>query len=77
MINNSLFKKAVPDILAVLVFLILSTAYFFTPMSEGLVLGGHDSVAAVGLGQEQKEYRESHGGETLQRYAYVSDGAYI
>lgn len=54
MINNSLFKKAVPDILAVLVFLILSTAYFFTPMSEGLVLGGHDSVAAVGLGQEQK-----------------------
>lgn len=66
MINNSLFKKAVPDILAVLVFLILSTAYFFTPMSEGLVLGGHDSVAAVGLGQEQKEYRESHGGETTR-----------
>ena len=35
MINNSLFKRAVPDILAVLAFLIISTAYFFTPMSEG------------------------------------------
>lgn len=66
MINNSLFKRAVPDILAVLAFLIISTAYFFTPMSEGLVLGGHDSVAAVGLGQEQKEYRETHGGETTR-----------
>lgn len=50
----------------VLLFLVVSTVYFWTPMAEGLVLGGHDSVAAVGLGQEQKEYRAAHGGETTR-----------
>lgn len=57
-------KKAAPDIVAVALFLLVSTVYFLTPLSEGLVLGGHDSVASVGLGQEQREYRAAHGGET-------------
>lgn len=52
--------------LVVLIFLAVSVAYFISPLSEGLVLGGHDSVAAVGLGQEQKEYRATHGGETTR-----------
>lgn len=59
-------KKFAADAAVLVVFLLLSTAYFLTPMSEGLVLGGHDSVAAVGLGQEQKEYRATHGGETTR-----------
>lgn len=63
---SNILKKAGPDVLVVLIFLIVSTAYFLTPMSEGLVLGGHDSVAAVGLGQEQKEFRASHNGETTR-----------
>ncbi len=59
-------KKAAPDIVAVLLFLLVSTVYFLTPLSEGLVLGGHDSVASIGLGQEQREYRAAHGGETTR-----------
>lgn len=60
----SLAKKGWPDVLVILIFLLISTVYFLTPLSEGLVLGGHDSVAAVGLGQEQREFRATHDGET-------------
>ena len=63
---QSILKKAAPDAIVVLLFLIVSTLYFFTPMSEGLVLGGHDTVASVGLGQEQKEFRNTHNGETTR-----------
>lgn len=63
---NAILKKAAPDALFVVLFLILSTIYFLTPMSEGLVLGGHDSVAGVGLAQEQIEYRATHNGETTR-----------
>ena len=60
---SNIMKKAAPDLVAVLIFLAISIAYFFTPMSEGLVLGGHDSVAAEGLKQEQVQYKQHHGGE--------------
>lgn len=63
---SNILKKAAPDVIVVLLFLIVSTLYFFTPMSEGLVLGGHDTVASVGLGQEQKEFRATHNGETTR-----------
>lgn len=63
---SNILKKAAPDVIVVLLFLIVSTLYFFTPMSEDLVLGGHDTVASVGLGQEQKEFRASHDGETTR-----------
>lgn len=63
---SNITRKIGPDVLAVLIFLLVSTVYFITPLSEGLVLGGHDSVAAVGLGQEQKEYRTAHNGETTR-----------
>ena len=62
----SMIKKATPDIIFIVAFLVLSTLYFLTPMSEGLVLGGHDSVAGIGLGHEQQEYRASHNGETTR-----------
>lgn len=61
---TNLPKKIGSDLLVVVIFLCISTFYFLTPLSEGLVLGGHDSVAAVGLGQEQKEFRATHDGET-------------
>lgn len=63
---SDIIKKSGSDVLVVLIFLALSTFYFLTPLSEGLVLGGHDSVAAVGLGQEQTEYRATHDGETTR-----------
>lgn len=63
---SNFLKKAGPDALMVAVFLLISTVYFLKPLSEGQVLGGHDSVAAVGLGQEQREYRATHNGETTR-----------
>lgn len=52
------------DALAVVCFLALSVCFFLTPLSQGLVLGGHDSVASQGLGQEQRQYRATHDGAT-------------
>lgn len=63
---SNITRKIGPDVLAIIFFLLVSTLYFLTPLSEGMVLGGHDSVAAVGLGQEQKEYRAAHNGETTR-----------
>ena len=40
---------------------LVSFAYFATPISEGLVLGGHDTVAGMGQGQEQAAYHEATG----------------
>ena len=59
-------RQWLADLVAVAIFLLLSTFYFLTPMSQGLVLGGHDSVAAQGLGQEQRQFRESHDGEVTR-----------
>ena len=54
-------KKALPDVAVVIGFLIIGVLYFFTPLSEGLVLGGHDTVAGLGQGHEQQLYREATG----------------
>ena len=50
------FKNIAPDALAILAFLVISFVYFSTPISEGLVLVGHDTVASIGLGQEQLQH---------------------
>lgn len=63
---TNILKKGGADILVLLIFLLISTLYFLTPLSQGQVLGGHDSVAAVGLGHEQQVYRETHNGETTR-----------
>ena len=39
---SNLLKKAAPDALVVLAFLLVSMFYFLKPFSEDLVLGGHD-----------------------------------
>lgn len=54
-------KKFVPDVLAVLAFLLLSFFYFQTPVTEGLVLGGHDNDASVGVANDLLEYYEQSG----------------
>ncbi len=61
---SAFVRRAWPDAVCVVFFLLLAYAYFAQPLSEGLVLGGHDSVAAVGQGREQTEYGRAHGGET-------------
>ncbi len=54
-------KNIAPDAIAVVAFLIISFFYFATPLSEGLVLGGHDSVASIGCGQEGLEHLAATG----------------
>ena len=57
-------KHIAPDAVAILAFLVISFAYFATPISEGLVLGGHDSVASIGSGQEQVQFYAETGERT-------------
>ena len=57
-------KNLWPDLLVCLMFLALSFAYFITPLSEGLVLGGHDTVASVGQGRELMDYHAQTGDYT-------------
>ncbi|MDO4159524.1 MAG: YfhO family protein [Prevotellaceae bacterium] len=58
------WKQWLPDVLAVLMFAIISFAYFFPADIEGKILFRHDSAASKGLGQEISEYRERTGENT-------------
>lgn len=58
---KSFFKSAWPDALAVVVFLLLSLMYFITPVSQGLVLEGHDNTGGIGAGHETQVYQEQTG----------------
>lgn len=56
-------KKLLPDVLMVALFALISVAYFWNPIIDGLVLTGTDHDAAVGSNVELNEYRASHHGE--------------
>ena len=57
-------KKLIPDMVAILVFAVISFAYFCPAVTEGRILSQHDSVAGIGAGQEGKEYMERTGERT-------------
>lgn len=57
------WKKILPDVLVVLAFVVISFAYFAPAVLDGRVLSQHDSLAAIGQGQEQREFMERHDGE--------------
>ena len=57
-------KRIIPDIVAIVVFAIISFAYFYPAVTEGRILSQHDSVAGIGAGQEGKEYLERTGERT-------------
>ncbi len=57
-------KKVLPDVLAVLFFVVLSFAYFFPADIEDRILFRHDSSASVGAGQEHTEYLQRTGERT-------------
>lgn len=59
--SMDILKKVAGDVLAVVFFLIVGFAYFMTPISEGLVAGGHDAVASVGQGREGVAYKQRTG----------------
>ena len=61
---QSSIKKCLPDVLAVLLFVVLAFAYFFPADIEGRILYRHDASAGRGAGQEGIEYLERTGERT-------------
>lgn len=57
-------KKCLPDLLAVVLFAVISFVYFMPADIEGRILYRHDASAGRGAGQEAKEYREKTGERT-------------
>ena len=58
---QSSIKKCLPDVLAVLLFVVLAFAYFFPADIEGRILYRHDASAGRGAGQEGIEYLQKTG----------------
>ena len=54
-------KKLLPDVAAIVLFVVLSFAYFYPAVFEGRILAQHDAVAGIGAGREHQEYHQEHG----------------
>ena len=57
-------KKFLPDLIAILAFIVISFIYFFPAITEDRILFQHDTVAGAGAGQEAQEYYEKTGERT-------------
>ena len=57
-------KKFLPDLIAILAFILISFVYFFPADIENRILFQHDIAAGAGAGQEAKEYYEQTGERT-------------
>lgn len=57
-------KKIIPDIIAILIFAVISFVYFYPADIEGRILFQHDTTAGAAAGQEAKEYYERTGERT-------------
>ena len=60
----NVFKRLIPDVIAIVFFAVISFVYFCPAVTEGRILSQHDAVAGIGAGQEQKEYQERTGERT-------------
>nr|WP_311453956.1 YfhO family protein [uncultured Prevotella sp.] len=58
------YKKFLPDVVVVLVFAMISFAYFLVPVTQGKILFQHDASAGVGSAQELTEYQNRTGETT-------------
>lgn len=63
MYNSGTFKKLLPDLIVILGFILISFIYFAPAVMEGRAIAQHDSLAAIGQGQEQRDYMKRHDGE--------------
>jgi hypothetical protein len=68
----NVFKKWLPDVLVVLLFVVIGYAYFFPADIEGRILYRHDSSAGVGSGQEMAQYQQRTGERTRWTNALFS-----
>lgn len=57
------FKKLLPDAIVIAIFVLISFIYFAPAVFDGRVITQHDSLAAIGQGQEQRDYMARHDGE--------------
>ncbi|MEG1563543.1 MAG: YfhO family protein [Bacteroides sp.] len=57
-------KKFLPDLIAILAFVLLSFVYFFPADIEGRILFQHDTAAGAGAGQESVSYHQRTGERT-------------
>ena len=68
----NLWKKCLPDVLAILLFAVLSFAYFFPADMDGRILYQNDHAAGKGMGTEQQEYYQRTGERTRWTNAIFS-----
>lgn len=61
--KNFDIKGIMPDALSIVAFILISFIYFAPAVMDGRVITQHDSLAAIGQGQEQRDYMERHDGE--------------
>lgn len=61
--NSIRLKKSLPDLIAIVAFVLISFIYFVPAVTEGRVITQGDSLAAIGQGQEQRDFMKRHDGE--------------
>ncbi|MEG1861137.1 MAG: YfhO family protein [Bacteroidaceae bacterium] len=61
---KDLLKKIGPDAAVIAGFILISFLYFMTPVSQGLLLTGHDNTGGIGAGRELSQYNEQTGEST-------------
>lgn len=57
----NVLKRFIPDIIAIVIFAVISFVYFCPAVPDGRILSQHDSVAGIGAGQEHTEYHKRTG----------------
>lgn len=68
----NIWKKSVPDLLAILLFAVIAFAYFYPANIDGRILFREDHAAGRGAGQEMDEYHERTGERTRWTNALFS-----
>ena len=59
--NKGLFKKLLPHLVAIIVFLVVTVIYFYKPIADGNVMNQGDIVGWKGMAQNAFEYKAKHG----------------
>ncbi len=66
------WKKCLPDVVAVVLFAVISFVYFIPADIDGRILYRHDSAAGRGAGQEMLQYQKQTGEQTRWTNALFS-----
>ena len=66
------WKKCLPDVVAVVLFAVISFVYFMPADIDGRILYRHDSAAGRGAGQEMLQYQKQTGEQTRWTNALFS-----